>query len=110
MSQSGRSPGRKGAGKFDIELTHVVYFLRFIAVMTGDLFIVSCAAFLLMEKTPGTNAVYCLVIGINFVAATGSLLGAWRLNRKDRQLSERELAQKTTPARDKTPSPEKKKH
>ena len=97
MSQSGRDPRRKREGKFDIELMHVVYFLRFIAVMTGALFLVSCAAFLLMEKTPATNAVYCLVIAINFVAAGGSLLGAWKLNRKDRELSDRELEQKKAP-------------
>lgn len=94
MPQSGRNSRPKRKRTFDVELTNIVAFLHFIGVMTGALFAVSCIAFLVTEKTPATNAVYCLVIAVNFVAAVGSLLSAWGLDRKDRQLSERELGQK----------------
>lgn len=95
MSQSRRNTRSKRKRTFDIELTDIVAFLHFIGVMTGALFAVSCAAFLMTEKTPATNAVYCLVIAVNFVAAGGSLLGAWGLQRKDSRLTKRELEQRT---------------
>lgn len=65
-------------------------FLRFISVMTGALLIVSAAFFLLGEKNDAGNVAYAITILINLAACAGSLLGAWRLDRKDRELAQLE--------------------
>lgn len=65
-------------------------FLRFISVMTGALLIVSAAFFLLGEKNDAGNVAYAITILINLAACAGSLLGAWRLDRKDRELTQLE--------------------
>lgn len=91
MSFRGRNPRPKGAGKSgDLELCQVVMFLRFISVMTGALLIVSAAFFLLGEKSDAGNVAYAITILINLAACAGSLLGARRLDRKDRELAQLE--------------------
>lgn len=65
-------------------------FLRFISVMTGALLIVSAAFFLLGEKNDAGNVAYAITILINLAACAGSLLGAWRLDQKDRELTQLE--------------------
>lgn len=91
MSLRGRNPRTKRERKGgDLELCQVVLFLRFIAVMTGALLIVSAVFFLLGEKSDAGNVVYAITMLINLAACAGSLLGAWRLDRKDRELAERE--------------------
>lgn len=65
-------------------------FLRFLSVMTGALLIVSAAFFLLGEKSDAGNVAYAITMFINLAACAGSLLGAWRLDRKDRELAQLE--------------------
>ena len=73
--------------KFDLELYHIVAFLRFIAAMTGTLLLISLVLFFLVETTEAGKAVYIITILVNFVAFFGSVFGAWRLNKKDEELS-----------------------
>lgn len=63
--------------------------------MTGALLLVSVLSFSLGQKTPAGNVVYALTILANAAACGGSGLGAWWLDRKDAELTRRELQKKT---------------
>lgn len=94
MSQGGGSAkGEKRKGS-DIDLSQVVVFLHFISVMTGALFVVSLILFLVCAKTPEANVVWGLTMGVDFVASAGAFLGARALDKKDRELTEKEMEKK----------------
>ncbi len=94
MSQSRGNTKGKRTEQPDISLTQVVMFLRVITVMTGALFLVSTLFFLLFEKTAETNVVWGMTIGVNLAAAAGAFLAAVFLDKKDRELTEKETEQK----------------
>ena len=87
MSQSRRNLKNE---KFPIELSSISGFLRFIAVLSGTLLILSLLLFALGEKTEAGNVAYTMCFTVNIAACAGSLLGAWFLDQKDRQLQEKE--------------------
>lgn len=58
--------------------------------MTGALLLLSLLFFLLSEKTAAANVAYSLTILVNLAACGGSVLAAWYLDRKDRELNRRE--------------------
>lgn len=88
MSQSRRNPKNE---KFQIELSSVSGFLRFIAVLSGTLLILSLLFFAVGEKTEAGNVAYTMCFTVNIAACAGSLLGARFLDRKDRQLEEAQI-------------------
>ncbi len=89
MSQSRRnSEIKRGREKFQIELDQVAGFLRMIAAMSGTLLVLSLLFFVIGEKTAEVTVVYTMTILVNLIAFAGSLLGAWKFARKDRQLQE----------------------
>ena len=94
MSQGRGSAKGEGRKRADIELSQVVMFLHFISVMTGALFCVGTVFFLLCAKTPETNIVWGMTISVNLIAAAGSFFGARILDKKDRELTEREIEKK----------------
>ena len=100
MSSSGRgrAAARKSKGRgegSDIDLGHVVLFLRVIFVMTGALLIVTIACFALGQNSPAGSVVYTITILANAIACGGSALGAWWLDRKDEELTRREIQKKS---------------
>ena len=91
MPQSRGNSGPAGKGeKWNLELSHIVGLLRFIAAMTGALLVISLLFFFLSEKTEADNVVYSITILVNLIAFLGSSLGAWKLDKKDEKLTERE--------------------
>lgn len=94
MSQGRGSTEGEKRKRSDIELSQVVMFLHFISVMTGALFCVSTIFFLLCAKTPETNVVWGMTIGVNFIAAAGAFFSARMLDKKDRELTEKEIEKK----------------
>lgn len=97
MSQSRGNIKGKRTEQPDISLSQVVMLLHVIAVMTGALFLISTLFFLLFEKTAETNVVWGMTIGVNLVAAAGAFLAACLLDKKDRELTEKEIAKKLIP-------------
>ena len=85
MSQSRRNLKNE---KFQIELSSVSGFLRFIAVLSGTLLILSLLLFAVGEKTAAGNVAYTMCFAVNAAACAGSLTGAWFLQKKDRELPE----------------------
>jgi len=69
-------------------------FLRVITVMTGALFVVSTLFFLLFEKTVETNVVWGMTIGVNLAAAVGAFVAAYFLDKKDQELTKKEIERK----------------
>lgn len=63
--------------------------------MTGALLIVSVLSFALGQKTPAGNVVYGMTMLVNAIACGGSALGAWWLDRKDEELTRREIQKKS---------------
>lgn len=63
--------------------------------MTGALLIVTLASFALGQETPAGNVVYAMTILVNAIACGGSALGAWWLDRKDKELTRREIRKKS---------------
>lgn len=94
MSQGRGDIKRKRTEQPDISLSQVVMFLRVITVMTGALLVVSTLFFLLFEKTVETNVVWGMTIGVNLAAAAGAFLAAYFLDKKDRELTEKEIERK----------------
>lgn len=91
MSQIRRNSGSAGREKgFYLELFHIVGFLRAIAAMSGTLLLFSCILFFITERTEDGTVAYLLTIFVNLVAFIGSVLGAWILNKKDEELTQRE--------------------
>lgn len=63
--------------------------------MTGALLIVTIACFALGQNSPAGSVVYVITILANTVACGGSALGAWWLDRKDEELTRREIQKKS---------------
>lgn len=63
--------------------------------MTGALLLVTIVSFALGQKTPAGNVVYGMTMLVNAIACGGSALGSWWLDRKDEELTRREIEKKS---------------
>lgn len=98
MRGTWRKRGRKGmkqrrnkaGGKVDLDLGNVVHMLHMLASMTGALFIVALLCFLFLPTEADGKVIYVLVLAINLICCVGSVIAARILDKKDRELEEKE--------------------
>lgn len=90
MSQNKRNNGRKGKTRCDVGIEHICGFLRFIGVAAGAFFLIAVLGMWLFPKSPASKIAYQLTIIFCGITAIGGWFACKVLEKKDKELKERE--------------------